>query len=99
MFCKGIMDFHSLGLPRLEQRRKEIPVSNNTKNGNRLLTTQQLPEITGYSESFFEKGRVYGYGPAYVQPMGKGGRVNYWLSIVLAWLGAPQKDPEGSEDE
>ena len=66
---------------------------------DKRLTTQQLPEITGFSESFFEKGRIYGYGPAYVQPRGNGGRVFYWQSVVLAWLGVPQNDSEGQSAE
>ena len=31
-------------------------------NQNQLLTTKQLPEITGLSASYFEKGRILGYG-------------------------------------
>ncbi len=33
----------------------------------KLLTTKQLPAITGLSQSFFEKGRIYGYGPQFIR--------------------------------
>ncbi len=65
---------------------------------DKLLTTKQLPEITGFSESFFEKGRIYGYGPAYAQPTGKCGRVLYRFSKVLAWMERNRRDPEGPSD-
>ena len=71
----------------------------NRTREDKLLTTEQLPEITGFSKSYFEKGRIYGYGPAWIQPRGKGTRVYYWLSVVLAWLGVPQNDPEDADDE
>lgn len=56
----------------------------------RLLTTKQLPEITGLSKSFFEKGRIYGYGPRFIRiKIGSGtGKILYREDDVEAWLSA-----------
>jgi len=48
-----------------------------------LLTTKQLPELTGLSTYFFEKRRVKNLPPAYIK---LGGRVFYRLSDVEAWM-------------
>ena len=62
---------------------------------DKLLTTKQLPEITGLSCSWHEKARIYGYGPSFLK---LGGRVFYWLSKVLAWMERNHHDPEGPSD-
>lgn len=68
---------------------------------SKLLTTKQLPEITGLSQSYFEKGRIYGYGPRFIRlKSGRGcGRVLYRLSEVERWLMSHEQAPEGAGDE
>ena len=68
---------------------------------SKLLTTKQLPEITGLSQSYFEKGRIYGYGPRFIRlKSGRGsGRVLYRLSEVERWLCEHEQGPEGAGDE
>ena len=61
-----------------------------------LLTTKQLPPIAGLRESYFEKGRVYGFGPPYLK---LGGRVFYRLRDVLKWMNARRRDPEGPAND
>ena len=63
---------------------------------DKLLTTTQLPEITGLSCSWHEKARVYGYGPPYLK---LGSRVSYFLSMVLAWMERNHRDPEGPAND
>lgn len=69
--------------------------------GSKLLTTKQLPAITGLSQSYFEKGRIYGYGPRFIRlKSGRGpGRVLYRLSEVERWLLEQEQGPEGAGDE
>lgn len=68
---------------------------------SRLLTTKQLPEITGLSKSFFEKGRIYGYGPKYlkIKSSSRHGKILYRETDVLNWLAAQACDPEVLGDE
>ena len=56
-----------------------------------LFCTKQLARLTGLSASFYEKGRIYGYGPPYRKLRG---RVLYKKSEVDAWLEARRADPE-----
>jgi len=72
-------------------------MSNNWK----FLTTKQLPELTGLSASFFEKGRIYGYGPQYIRIKAgsRSGKVLYREADVLNWLTAQECDPEALGDE
>ena len=67
---------------------------------NTLLTTKQLPSITGLSKSFFEKGRIYGYGPQFIRiKSGKRvGKVLYRVADVERWLAAQAYDPEVATD-
>jgi len=67
-----------------------------SKRQSRLLTTKQLPEITGLSKSFFEKGRIYHYGPPYVRvgSGGRSGRIFYYEADVFDWMTARICDPE-----
>ncbi len=67
---------------------------------SKYLTTKQLPDITGLSESFFEKGRLYGYGPKFIQinSGGRAGKVLYRLDDVETWLTAQECNPEVSRN-
>ncbi len=61
-----------------------------------FLTTKQLPDITGLSQSFFEKGRIYGYGPKFIR-ISSGGRVGkilYRTKDVERWMGERECNPE-----
>jgi predicted DNA-binding transcriptional regulator AlpA len=66
-------------------------------NLTKLLTTKQLPAITGLSTSWFEKARTYGYGPKYIK-IGTG-KVLYRPDDIARWLAAQERDPEGGCDE
>lgn len=65
-------------------------------NPDRLLTTGQVATLTGLSESYFEKGRVYGYGPKFIRLRQgrRGGAVRYRPADVQSWLDEQQCDPE-----
>ncbi|WP_019172911.1 helix-turn-helix transcriptional regulator [Pseudaminobacter salicylatoxidans] len=68
---------------------------------SRLLTTKQLPEVTGLSKSFFDKGRIYGYGPQFIR-IGSGsraGKILYRLEEVERWLASQERNPKGAGDE
>lgn len=60
------------------------------------LTTKELPLHTGLSTSFFEKGRVYGYGPPYRKV---GSKVLYRRADIDNWLDAKRRNPEGRCDD
>lgn len=62
----------------------------------RFLTTGQVATLTGMSESYLEKGRVYGYGPPFIRlrPGSKSGAIRYRLSAVMRWLEGRQCNPE-----
>lgn len=61
-----------------------------------LLTTKQLPGITGLSKSFFEKGRIYGFGPKFIriQSGKRTGKVLYRLEDINRWLSDQAFDPQ-----
>lgn len=61
-----------------------------------LLTTKEVSVATGLSKSYFEKGRIYGYGPKFIhlKATGKTGKVLYRLDAVEAWLTAQEYQPE-----
>jgi predicted DNA-binding transcriptional regulator AlpA len=67
---------------------------------NRLLSTKQLPEITGLSKSFFEKGRIYGYGPQFIRIKSgrRAGKILYRPEDVERWLSERECDPEAARD-
>lgn len=71
------------------------------KSINRLLTTKQLPEITGLSKSFFEQGRIYGYGPKFIRIKsgGRAGKILYRPEDVEYWLASQEQNPEVQTDE
>lgn len=68
---------------------------------SRLLTTKQLPEVTGLSKSFFDKGRIYGYGPKFIRIASgsRAGKILYRLEDVECWLVSRQCDPEAMHDD
>jgi predicted DNA-binding transcriptional regulator AlpA len=61
-----------------------------------LLSTKEVASLTGFSESYFEKARIYGYGPKFlrVRSSGKTGKILYRRAAVEAWLAAQECDPE-----
>lgn len=63
---------------------------------SRLLTTKQLPELTGLSKSFFEKGRIYGYGPQFIRIKSgaRAGKILYRPEDIERWLTTRVCDPE-----
>ncbi len=65
-------------------------------SNEKLLTTKQLPELTGLSKSFFEKGRIYGYGPQFIRiKSGKrAGKILYRIEDIERWLAGQQCNPE-----
>jgi hypothetical protein len=62
-----------------------------------LLTTKQLPEITGFSTSYFEKGRVLGYGPRFLRSKtgGRTGKILYRRIDVENWMADMACEPQG----
>lgn len=63
---------------------------------NQLLTTKQLPDVTGLSRSFFEKGRIYGFGPPFlrIQSGKRAGKILYRINDVERWLASNEQNPE-----
>jgi len=61
-----------------------------------LLTTKDVARFTGLSASYFEKGRVYGYGPKFIRlkANGKTGKVLYRVEAVEEWLAEQECEPE-----
>lgn len=61
-----------------------------------FLTTKQVATLTGFSSSFFEKGRVYGYGPRFIRVAGAGrnGKILYRRAVVEAWLTSQEHGAE-----
>lgn len=57
-----------------------------------LLVTKEVADLTGFSSSYFEKGRCYGYGPIFHR---FGGKVLYRLADVEAWFAAHECEPKG----
>lgn len=57
-----------------------------------LLTTKEVATLTGFSTSYFEKGRVYGYGPRFLRIRG---RILYRLSEINTWISAHECEPQG----
>ena len=66
---------------------------------NKYLTTKQLPEITGLSRSFFEKGRIYGYGPQYIRIASgnRAGKILYRPEDVELWMSLRECNPEEAD--
>ena len=66
-----------------------------------LLTTKQLPAITGFSTSYFEKGRIQGYGPLFIRSKtgGRTGKILYRRVDVENWLSGMLCEPKGGADD
>lgn len=64
-------------------------------NSNDLFCTKTLSRLTGMSASFYEKGRIYGYGPPYRKLRG---RVLYKRLEVEAWLDNCRTDPTANSE-
>ena len=77
---------------REQSAHNHSPIHRNTRD---LLATKEVATITGFSTSFFEKGRVYGYGPDFLKIRGK---VLYRRSAVEAWLTAHECTAKGGDD-
>jgi predicted DNA-binding transcriptional regulator AlpA len=80
-------------------RAEEARVLNDSAAKSRkleLLTTKEVATLTGFSESYFEKARIYGYGPTFlrVRSTGRTGKILYRRAAVDAWLAAQECDPE-----
>jgi predicted DNA-binding transcriptional regulator AlpA len=58
-----------------------------------LLTTKQVANRINSSTSFLEKGRVQGYGPAFIKICGA---VRYRVSDVEEWLSRNTRQPGSS---
>lgn len=76
-------------------------ITNGGAGRSRLLTTKQLPEVTGLSKSFFDKGRIYGYGPLFIRIASgnRAGKILYRLEDVERWLASQEQNPRGAGDE
>lgn len=61
-----------------------------------LLTTKEVSTLTGFSTSYFEKGRINGYGPDFLRIRG---RILYRLEAVENWLAAHECQPKGGADD
>lgn len=62
----------------------------------KLLTTGQVAQLTGLSESYFEKGRIYGYGPKFIRlrPKSRSGAIRYRPEDLQRWLTERECNPE-----
>jgi len=83
--------------PENTNRTRSTGTANNVTQ-NKLLATKQLPKITGLSESYFEKARIYGYGPNFIRiksPHSRVGRIFYRIEDVLQWLDSQLCEPVG----
>ena len=65
-----------------------------------FLTTKELPAITGFSASYFEKGRHLGYGPRFMRSKtgGRVGKILYRRNDVENWLSGMMCEPKGGAD-
>lgn len=66
----------------------------------KLLTTGEVATLTGLSQSYFEKGRIYGYGPNFIRlrPESRSGAIRYRPDDVRRWLNQRECCPEGAGD-
>ena len=62
-----------------------------------FLTTKELPEITGFSTSYFNKGRLLGYGSRFMRSKsgGRTGKILYRRADVENWLSDLTCDSQG----
>lgn len=66
----------------------------------RLLTTKEVAELTGYAEATLRKWRVHGVadGPPFFKTKGRSGHVRYRASQIEAWLKKRSKTPVSLHD-
>ncbi len=62
-----------------------------TKPSSDLLSTKELSTATGLSASYFEKGRIYGYGPKFIRlkANGKPARSSIVAKRLMDVAGSP----------
>lgn len=88
-------------MPHKEMLRAEIARASvatatiQPRNLMKLLTTKEVATLTGFSTSYFEKGRIYGYGPKFLRIRGK---ILYRLEDVENWIMAHECEPQGGAD-
>lgn len=75
-------------------------MSSQQKEIERLLTTKEVAELTGYSEATFRKWRCTGVteGPPFFKTNGRYGHVRYRASQIEAWLKKRSKTPISLDD-
>ena len=86
---------------RPERSRDPARPTNSTTNQNReLLQVGEVATLTGLSVSYFDKGRIYGYGPDFIRlpSGGRHGKILYRRSAVEAWLCANECKPGGASN-
>ncbi len=61
----------------------------------KLLTTKEVAKLTGMSKSYFDKSRIYGYGPPFIRlrPGSKSGAIRYRLSALTHWYEELERVP------
>ena len=75
--------------------RTELIGAKQLSHTRKLLTTKEISSLTGFSASFYEKGRVYGYGPKFLRIRGK---VLYHLDALNEWLSEHECKPKGGNN-
>lgn len=78
-------------------RKSAVTASPQLKSTDRYLNTAQAAHEIGMSKSWVEKGRIYGYGPPFIQLKrsgSKAGPVRYRLSGLQRWMEEQQCLPE-----
>ena len=70
-------------------------MSGNQAKNKQFLTTKEVATYTGMSASYFEKARIYNYGPKFIRLAGSGksGKVLYREEDVQAWLASQEVNP------
>ena len=66
--------------------------ANKTLPKRSLLTTKEVATLTGFSTSYFEKGRINGYGPNFLRIRGK---ILYHIDALDQWLAQHVCEPKG----
>lgn len=87
----------SATLPRARSgRESNTAVTRSISPAEKLLTTGQVAQLTGLSESYFEKGRIYGYGPSFIRlrPKSRSGAIRYRPEDLQRWLAERECNPE-----
>ncbi|AML50190.1 hypothetical protein RC74_01930 [Falsihalocynthiibacter arcticus] len=69
---------------------------NNITHARSLLATKEIAAFTGFSTSYFAKGRIYVYGSKFLRIRGK---ILYHVDAVNRWLIDHECDPKGGSDD